>query len=90
MKPIVIALTGLILASCSQAAQTAIGEGVERIRDAEDNKARLALQAPCAITIGAKNRVLSDVERRAVESLCGGQTERPVTVEDLQRFLEGR
>lgn len=57
------------------------------VLDSEDAKARLALQAPCAMTVGAKNRVLSEDEKRNVEALCGGFAERPVTVEELRRFL---
>jgi len=81
----------LALAACTPTTQAAFdaaaGQGVESLKRAENAKARLALQAPCAITIGAKNRVLSEDEKGHVEALCGGSSERPVTVEDLQRLL---
>ena len=82
------AIAGLLaLTACTPATRAVVNEGVARVKEAEDSKARLALQAPCAITIGAANRVLSDDEHRAVQSLCGGNAERPVTLEDLQRLL---
>lgn len=90
MKPIVIVL-GLFLAACTPNQQAivdaAAGQGVESLKRAEDTKARLALQAPCAVTIGAYNRLQDEAKQRAVMALCGGGSERPVTVEDLQRFL---
>ncbi len=76
-----------LLGACTPASRAAVGQAVETVKAGEDSKARLALQAPCAMTVGAKNRVLSDDEKRHVEALCGGSTERPVTVEDLQRLL---
>jgi hypothetical protein len=83
-----LALAGAaILGACTPTSRAVVDEAVETLKASEDSKARLALQAPCAMTVGAKNRVLSEEEKRHVEALCGGNTERPVTVEDLQRFL---
>lgn len=76
-----------VLAACTPASRAVIGQAVETVKEAEDSKARLALQAPCAMTVGAKNRVLSEVEKGHVEALCGGRVEQPVTLEDLQRVL---
>ena len=78
---------GLVLAGCTDASRVVVNQAVETVKQTEDAKARLALQAPCAMTVGAKNRVLSEDERGHVEALCGGPTVRPVTVEDLQRVL---
>ena len=86
-KPILIVLATLALAACTPATRAVLNEGVERVKAVEDAKARLALQAPCSVSLGAFNRVLSADEQRAVMTLCGGNSERPVTVEDLQRFL---
>ncbi len=90
MKPFLI-LAGLVLAGCTPTAQAAFdaasGQAVESVKRAEDTKAALALQAPCAMTLGAYNRLGDMTKPRAVMELCGGQAERPVTVEDLQRFL---
>ena len=76
-----------VLAGCSPASQAVLDQAVERVKAGENAKARLALQAPCAMSVGAKNRVLNEDEQSHVEALCGGRGGRPVTVEDLQRFL---
>ena len=76
-----------ILVSCTPTSRAVVEQAVENVKVSENAKARLALQAACAMTVGAKNRVLSEDEKRHVEALCGGDTERPVTVEDLRSFL---
>ena len=80
-------VAGLVLAGCTDASRAIVNQAVETVKQVEDSKARLVLQAPCAMTVGAKNRVLSEDEKDHVEALCGGRSERPVTVEDLQRLL---
>ncbi len=79
--------TAILLSGCTEASRAVVNEAVETVKQAEDSKARLALQAPCAMTVGAKNRVLSEHEKRHVEALCGGSTERPLTIEEVQRLL---
>ena len=76
-----------ILVACTPTSRAVVEQAVENVKVSENAKARLALQAPCAMTVGAKNRVLNEDEKRHVEALCGGDTERPVTVEDLRSFL---
>ena len=85
LKFLIIGL--LALAACTPVSRAVVGEGIGRVEQANDAAARLALKAPCAITVGAKNRALTADEQRHVEGLCGGNTERPVTIEELQRFL---
>ncbi len=88
MKPRSLALAGAaLLVACTPTSRAVLDQAVESVKASENTKARLALQAPCAMTVGAKNRVLSENEKRHVEALCGGDAERPVTLEDLQRFL---
>lgn len=82
-----VMVAGLMLVGCTDASRAVVNQAVETVKQAEDSKAKLVLQAPCAMTIGAKNRVLSEDEKGHVEALCGGVTERPATVEDLQRLL---
>ncbi len=82
-----LVIVSLLLAGCTDASRAVVNEAVETVKAGEDSKARLTLQAPCAMTVGAKNRVLSNDEKRHVEALCGGASERLATVEDLQRFL---
>lgn len=88
MKLQIIFLAGAaLLSACTPTSRAIVDEAIESVKASEDAKARLAVQAPCAMTVGAKNRVLSEEEKRHVEALCGGSAERAVTVEDLQRFL---
>ena len=81
----------LLLVACTPNANAVVdavaNQGVENVKSAEDTKAAIAVQVPCAMSVGAFNRALSADQQRAVMALCGGNTERPVTVEDLQRFL---
>jgi hypothetical protein len=77
----------IALAGCTDASRAIVNQAVETVKRAEDTKARLALQAPCAVTVGAYNRLNDATRQRAVMALCGGRGERPVTAEDLQRFL---
>lgn len=53
-----------ILVSCTPTSRAIIEQAVENVKVSENAKARLALQAPCAMTVGAKNRVLSEDEKR--------------------------
>lgn len=82
-----VLVAGLVLVGCTGASRAIVNQAVETIKQTEDTKARLVLQAPCAMTVGAKNRVLSEDEKNHVEALCGGSIGRPATVEDLQRLL---
>lgn len=82
-----VLVAGLVLAGCTDASRTIVNQAVETVKQTEDSKARLVLQAPCAMTVGAKNRVMSEDEKDHVEALCGGRGERPATVEDLRRLL---
>lgn len=88
MLKLIAATIGLaFLAGCSVSAKTLLNEGVEGVKEFEDTKATVAIQAPCAMSLGAYNRVLNTQQQRDVMSLCGGAVERPVTVEDLRREL---
>ncbi len=87
MNPLFLALTAALLGACTPASRAVVDQAVETVKASEDSKARLALQAPSAMTVGAKNPVLNKDEKGHVEALCGGRTERPVTLEDLQRLF---
>lgn len=82
-----VMVAGLMLVGCTDASRAIVNQAVETVKQAENSKAKLVLQAPCAMTVGAKNRVLSEDEKGHVEALCGGRGERPATVEDLRRVL---
>ena len=69
----------LLLSACVakiEQATTAVAQ--ERMKT-NDTKARGLLIARCDMPIGAKNRILSEVERRHVEALWGGNAEVPTS-----------
>lgn len=59
------AVLALVLAGCTQ-----VSEGVETIKDAADEAAKIAIQWPCGVTIGSFYRVLSRRYRAGVTLLC--------------------
>ena len=61
-----------LLAACTPAQQFALEGGLEGARQAKDAEARLLKSALCAMSIGAYHRLNSDLERRALDVLCGG------------------
>ena len=81
-------LAAFSLAGCTTAQRAAVGQGVEHVRQAKDTKAEARKASVCAISIGAYHRVNNPAERRALDVLCGGQWERPVTADDI-RALRG-
>ncbi len=94
-KPTILILTLLLLSGCAtkfaaglEAANREITGMIENIKAMNDITANGYKQAPCLIDVGAYHRVLSPDEQRAVDLLCGGSGEKPVTVEDVKRFRE--
>jgi ABC-type uncharacterized transport system auxiliary subunit len=83
-------LGAIFLAGCTNAQQAIVGQGVEAARQAKDAEAEILKTTVCAMSIGAYHRVNTDIERRALDVLCGGQWERPITADDLRvlRSLE--
>ena len=64
------ATAAVILAACTPTSRAVVDQAVESVKAGENSKARLVLQMPCAMTVGAKNRVLSEEEQRHVEALA--------------------
>ncbi len=81
-------LVAFVLAGCTAAQKAVLDQGVEHIRQAKDTEAEVLKASLCAMGVGAYHRVNSDAEKRAVDVLCGGEWERPVTADDL-RALRG-
>lgn len=77
-----------LLSGCSTAQQAAIDVGLAQaesgIKDFNDREAIALKQAPCAMRVGAYNRVLTDREKDAVMALCQG--EESLTFEDLRNM----
>jgi len=87
----IFAALALVLAGCTPTAQAGLGAGaaaaLKSAQNLEDIKAQTAIKAPCAITVGAKNRLPVEADRRHVEGLCGGDNDRPITVRDLEELI---
>jgi len=77
-------LGAFFLAACTGAQQAIVGQGIEAARQAKDAEAESLKATVCAMSIGAYHRVNTDIERRALDVLCGGQWERPITADDLR------
>jgi hypothetical protein len=76
------------LAGCTAAQQAVVAQGVERIRQTKDAEAEVLKASVCAMSLGAYHRVNSDAEKRALDVLCGGNWERPVTADDLRTLRD--
>jgi ABC-type uncharacterized transport system auxiliary subunit len=77
-------LGAIFLAGCTSTQQAVLGQGIEAARQAKDAEAEVLKATVCAMSIGAYHRVNTDMERRALDVLCGGQWERPITADDLR------
>ncbi|HDZ74360.1 MAG TPA: hypothetical protein ENH55_16670 [Aurantimonas coralicida] len=78
----------LLLAGCSTAQRAALTAGIEHARQAKDIEAGVLKASLCAMSIGAYHRVNNEPEQRAIDVLCGGQWERPVTADDVRALRE--
>ncbi len=81
-------LAAFLLAGCTTAQRAAVGQGVEYLRQAKDTEADVLKASVCAMSIGAYHRVNNPAERRALDVLCGGEWERPVTADDLRTLRD--
>ncbi len=81
-------LGAIFLTGCTSAQQAVLGQGIEAARQAKDAEAEVLKATVCAMSIGAYQRVNTDMERRALDVLCGGQWERPVTADDIRALRE--
>jgi hypothetical protein len=86
-----LAVVGAVaLSGCSTAQQAAIDIGLAQseagIKAFNDREAIALKQAPCAMRIGAFNRVLTAREKDAVMALCQG--EESLTFDDLMAMGE--
>ncbi len=80
----------LLLAACTTGQTTAVNLATEKIKTANDTTAETLIVTVCGMTVGAYNRLGSPMDRRGVDLLCGGSGEDPITLDDLQRFLEAQ
>ena len=81
-------LGAFFLAGCTSTQQAILDQGLDAAREAKDAEAETLKATVCAMSIGAYHRVNTDEEQRALDVLCGGQWERPVTADDLRALRE--
>jgi len=77
-------LGAVFLAGCTATQNAIVSQGIAAVRQAKDAEAETLKASVCAMSIGAYNRVNTDMERRALDVLCGGEWERPVTADDVR------
>ena len=76
-------ILALFLSGCTAAQRAAIDYTIDSGQQAKDAEADILKAAVCAMSIGAYHRQLSDAEKQAMNVLCGGAQERPITMEAL-------
>ena len=81
-------LGACLMAGCTTAQKAALGQGVEAVRQAKDTEADVLKASLCAMSIGAYHRTNNVTEKRALDVLCGGAWERPVTADDVRVLRE--
>ena len=57
---------------CTPGQRLALDGGLARAQGAKDAEAKVLRTSICAMSIGAYHRLDSDLERRALDVLCGG------------------
>ena len=77
-------LGAIFLAGCTGLQKAVLDQGIEAARQAKDAEAETLKAAVCAMSIGAYHRANTEIERRALDVLCGGEWERPVTADDIR------
>ncbi len=86
LLPLLVALP--LLGACTPtqnlAVDAALATGVESIRAYEDKKAAVLVASVCAMSIGAYHRNFNDTQRQAIDTICGGSWQRPVTADDVK------
>ena len=80
----------LLLGACTSQQRAVADLVTEKVKTVNDTVAGTLIQSTCGMTVGAFNRLESPTNRRGVDLLCGGDGEDPITLGDLQRFLEAR
>ena len=85
-----ILVLALLLGACTAQQAAVIELGIGKAKAANDTTAHVLIQSTCGMTYGAYNRLESPTDRRGVDLLCGGNGEDPITLQDLQRFLEAQ
>ena len=75
---------GVLISGCTPQSKAAVGAAIVGAQDAADSSAAVSLKLPCAMTVGAYHRTLNDIQKAAVDVLCGGDTQAHVTAGDVK------
>ncbi len=78
----------LALSACTSAQKVFVGQGIEAAKQAKDVEAEILKVSLCAMSLGAYHRVNNETEQRALDVLCGGEWDRPVTADDVRTIRE--
>jgi hypothetical protein len=64
-------LGGFLMFGCTPGQRFAVDGGLEAAKRVKDAEAQVLKVSICAMSIGAYYRINSDLERRALDALCG-------------------
>lgn len=78
MRKLLLAFSALALLGACAEVQTLGMSAIEKRRQMNDMQARFTMAATCDIALGSYFRELSEMERRYVALVCGGQFPGPL------------
>jgi len=76
-------LGSLLMFGCAPGQGIALESGLHAAQRAKDAEAQILKTSICAMSIGAYYRINSDLERRALDALCGDLDGALASAEDL-------
>ena len=88
-KPIILVLA-LLLGACTAQQAAVINLGFAKIKTGNDTTAKTLIVTVCGMTLGAYHRLESPTDKQGADLLCGGTLDRPITLQDLRRFLDAQ
>lgn len=80
----------LLLGACTAQQAAVVNLGLEKVKATNDTTAQVLIQSTCGMTLGAYHRLESPTDKQGADLLCGGTWDPPITLQDLQRFLDAR
>ena len=89
--PLAVAGVFLALAGCEliPGSKQYLAAGIQARMDYNNTKAAVLSQAPCDMPVGGYHRMLNDVQKTAVDALCGGDFESLRKLIDAQAKTAG-
>ncbi len=85
---IAMVLASAFIVGCAPGQQLAVVGGMQAAQRAKDAEAQVLKASVCAMSIGAYYRINSELERRALDALCGGLDGALASVDDLTTARE--